>query len=384
MTRSRDWILVAALAMVLAVTGSVRPDGRKDEPKPTTKNATELTCKVYALDNLTARSADPSLGEWVTKTIPEVIDPGSWSTQGGSGKLGYYPQGKLLVVSHEAAVQTKVSAFLDNLKNALPTKRAASEKPRDKYAVVPARLTSRDMDPDLPSPEPIVVPYFEPARHYGHLLLEGVSVKENQLKLKKFSIVYRGDGLIDETLAKLIKALNKPIATPDAPKSAEPIPAPSRTPPLVPGTRPPTPPVTSPAEDEETTRADLPLPKKAQRPRQQTSKPANKTRVVQAKYAPVPRPATPDMPVIQPIIPDEAPHYAHLVVEGLAFSGNEVKLKKLSIVYRGDGIIDENVAKVIKMMQQHAPGCGCGAGLSVPSAFYLLSPSSYVPAGTER
>lgn len=572
MTRSRDWALVAALAMVLAVTGRVWPDGRKDTAAP--KGTQQV--KVYALGYLATRAGDPAIGTWLAKTIPQVIEPGSWSSGGGAGTLCYYSQGKILVVSHEAGVQEKVRAFLDNLKAELPreTKAAAKDKSSSaKPVIIPARLSSPDQDPALPTMDPAFVPQVvnEPARHYGHLLLEGVSFKENAFKLKKFSIMYRGEGLIDDTLAKLIKSLNKQSPTPPRSNSNPAVPVPT-----VPETKPEAKPVEDDSEPEPTaavskfrtiyhskhtmyvpvkiepdvrpklsevrlyvkqpggkwqlhqtispretyftydapndgafllnvqtvskrgelvppninkvqpsmkvvvdsqpptialkrakgadgkprilceiedanpdpssikiqyrdhggieqeldadpTRPGLfrvpnanlskqtvkvsasdrcgntvtreamlsslendrdvaenvPAPKKARRPAP-TSK-ATKSTFVQSRYAPAPRLAAPERPTVQVILPEEARHYAHLVVEGLNYSEKGVDLKKLSVVYRGDGIIDSNVAKVIKAMQGYAPRWsmqGCGTSATRTKLLIPVETSSPAPLPT--
>lgn len=372
MTRSRDWAMVAALALVLAVTGRVWPDGRK-ESGPTA--GPQL--KVYALAELATRAGDPAIGDWLVKTLPQVIEQGSWATDGGTGTLNYYAQGKILIVSHDAGVQDKVRAFLDNLKSELPRQPKNTDKSSSiRPAIVPARLSAPDQDPTLPAPDPAFVPQImnEPARHYGHLLLEGVSFMENEFKLKKFSIMYRGEGLIDDTLAKLIKSLNKQSATPPGKRgSGQP------TPTLQEPTTPP--PASSPSPDEDEPSISrqspslehVPEPKKARRPAP-TAMPA-KSIVVQSRYAPAPRLAAPEHPMVQVVLPEEAKHYAHLVVEGLTYSEKGLNLKKLSVVYRGDGIIDSNVAKVIKAMQGNMPvfgmdGCtpNCSPVLTPPTA----------------
>lgn len=393
MTRSRDWALVAALALVLAVTGNVWPDGRKETAAPNesaNKAGTELTCKFYSLGGLFARTGDPAIGEWLAQTIPQVIETRSWSAEGGPGTLRYYAHGKILIVNNEPAVQEKVRTFLDTLNNELPRnrKQAAKEQPATgKSAVVPARLTSPDQDPTLPAPDPAFQPQLvnEPARHYGHLLLEGVSIKENEFKLKKFSIMYRGEGLIDDTLAKLIKTLNKQNIAPMTPANDGP-PRQAPPPPLKSGVKPTSPrpadsPATEPEDDEPTIGwrtldkpERIPAPKKARRPTQSSKA---KSTFVQSRYAPAPRLAGPDRPMVQVILPEEARHYAHLVVEGLTYSDKGVDLKKLSVVYRGDGIIDSNVAKVIKTMQGYAPRWSV-EGMTLPSPMYLSSPPRYM------
>ncbi|MBM4073320.1 MAG: hypothetical protein FJ271_31015 [Planctomycetes bacterium] len=390
MTRSRDWALVAALALLLAVTGRVWPDGRKQ----TAASKDKQQVKVYALGELATRAGDPAIGDWLAKTVPQMIAPGSWSPDGGAGTLSYYAQGKLLVVSNEPAVQNQVRAFLDGLKKELPRGKSVSAKEKPaagKAMIIPVRLSAPDQDPTLPVPDPAFQPQFmnEPARHYGHLVLEGLAVKENEFKLKKFSIMYRGEGLIDDTLAKLIKSLNKPSSSP-APAT---VPGQPATP-LEPGAKPVSPgPVDGPAsmpEDDEPAigsrtsnsekPAKIPAPKKARRPAS-TAKPTKST-FVQSRYAPAPRLAPPPAPpMVQVVVPEDARHYAHLVVEGLSYSEQAMGLKKLSIVYRGDGIIDSNVAKVIKAMGV-VPGVHVEQAI-VPEARgpLELSPSGKTPKG---
>ena len=69
MTRSRDFAMVAALALVLAVTGRAWPDGRK-EAAPTAKPHV----KVYALGELATRAGDHHV--IVSDAIFEVIYKG--------------------------------------------------------------------------------------------------------------------------------------------------------------------------------------------------------------------------------------------------------------------------------------------------------------------
>src|SRR6516164_9421592 len=106
MARSRlGGLMVMSLVLVLAIAQTARSDDSKPTTKPVASpQATppetgfpplsvpfsvakdESVCRVYSLREM---SQDPNFGWWVAKTIPEVIQPGSWSQAGGKNVLRY-------------------------------------------------------------------------------------------------------------------------------------------------------------------------------------------------------------------------------------------------------------------------------------------------------
>src|SRR5262249_34751838 len=69
-------------------------------------------------------------------------------------------------------------------------------------------------------PRTFPAPTAQP-KHLFHIILEGLEVKQGEdvpeMKLKNFTLRYEGEGIIDSTVAKLIKALNKQGAPPASP-----------------------------------------------------------------------------------------------------------------------------------------------------------------------
>ena len=158
---------------------------------------TESTCKIYQLSHL---GDDPSLGKWISETIPAVIEPGTWNRAETLGKctLTYYAPGKILVVSHTSAVQEKVAAFLKDVKSSLPKEQQkAGSKLRNKLSneqsVIPAKFTVcnpvQPVEPVTASacPYPVPAPVSRP-KHLFH-----------------FIIRYEGDGIIDDSVAGVMK-----------------------------------------------------------------------------------------------------------------------------------------------------------------------------------
>lgn len=91
-------------------------------PRPAVRTAGS-GCVVYPLHDLGGGAA---LARWVAETIPQVIEPHSWSGAGGQGALAYHAPARLLVVYQTPAVQRQVSGFLAGLKRALPAEGAAA------------------------------------------------------------------------------------------------------------------------------------------------------------------------------------------------------------------------------------------------------------------
>ncbi len=138
----------------------------------------ETTCAIYALKDL---GDDPKLGEWIAETIPQVIQPGSWDQKDTKHRITYYPQGKVLVVYHNAAVHTEVVAFLNGLK-----KSAAAGEGKDRDAgedlftrsegnARSLECTRRRMpvapSPSYPVPQPLAAP-----KHLFHMIVRAEGV----------------------------------------------------------------------------------------------------------------------------------------------------------------------------------------------------------------
>ena len=152
-------------------------------------DASKSNCKIYSLADL---GDDANLGKWIADTIPQMIQPGTWSGADGKSKLSYYAPGKVLVINQTAAVHTQVDEFLQNLKKSLPQKAAVK---RDAQ-VVPAQFTvpDRAVVPMSPS-QAYPVPYPPAApKHLFH-----------------FIIRYEGEGIIDANVVKFAKALSEQV-----------------------------------------------------------------------------------------------------------------------------------------------------------------------------
>jgi hypothetical protein len=162
----------------------------------------DLTSKIYSLSDL---GDDPNLGKWIAETIPKVIQPGTWTQDGtpeGKDKcvLAYYAPAKILVVYHTPAVQTKVQAFLANLKESLPQEK---EKPTGKsrkamgseHSVVPSNY--EELGP---------VKAVEPAK-LSKSSYPVPSRAQQPKHLFHFIIRYEGEGIIDDNVAGLLKEI---------------------------------------------------------------------------------------------------------------------------------------------------------------------------------
>jgi hypothetical protein len=231
MARSRFWGLTL-VSVALAIT--IIQTGWSDDPRTGKLPATlspprtpaqltsaapmEPTCQVYALGEL---GNDANLGKWIAGTIPEVIQPGTWTpaalSAGTTGKrfLSYYAPTKTLVVYHTPAVQAQVEAFLKNLKKALPQERAATRPARtaaQEQGVVPAIYATpsvvKTSDPTTAPKVSYPVPY--PPQSPKHLF--------------HFIIRYEGEGVVDSTVAGLLKEIygGKNAASEDAGAKAKP------------------------------------------------------------------------------------------------------------------------------------------------------------------
>src|SRR5262245_423627 len=106
------------LAVTLLFAGTATADGTKDAVcagccalevcASMLTSATTKTCKVTSLADL----GDAALADWVAKTIPSVVAPGTWNGTAGQAPISYYAPARILVVHHTAAVHTEVEAFI--------------------------------------------------------------------------------------------------------------------------------------------------------------------------------------------------------------------------------------------------------------------------------
>jgi hypothetical protein len=187
------FLAVALLALTLAgnSTQTARTQSeRTTYTVPLTQKpaAEDRSCVIYSL---TDRGFDADLGKWIAETIPQMIEPTSWQTKGGSGALSYYAPKNVLIVNQSAAIQSKVEGFLKDLKASMPKASAtyvSGLKPA-RAKVVPADY--RESEPLPPSSYPVPAA-VKPPKHLFH-----------------FIIRYEGDGIIDDNVVKFMKAQTK-------------------------------------------------------------------------------------------------------------------------------------------------------------------------------
>jgi hypothetical protein len=206
MALCRCWGLIA-LSVVLANLQNARSQGQftctlvLQDIAPGDKK--DLTCTVYALDSL---ARDPGFAKWVADTIPEVIEPGSWGRAGRPAgtkerpRLVYNAPAKILVVYQTPAAHTKIAAFLQDLKKAVPHTQGravvgATASAAGGQAVVPAGyaapalIRSSEAPASPKSTYPVPAPAQQP-KHLFHLIIR-----------------YEGEGIVDSNVAELFKSL---------------------------------------------------------------------------------------------------------------------------------------------------------------------------------
>jgi hypothetical protein len=209
MARSR-FVVLTVVAVIL--TGVLIPtawsdgdktDKRSTPPYTSVSDKTEFTSKIYPLNDL---GDDPNLCKWIADTITRVIQPGTWSKEGpteGKDKcyITYYAPAKIMVVYHTPAVQARVEAFLKDVKKSVsqdPEKGTADNKSgRNAMTVVPAKY------------EEVV-----PAHPVDHVVQQrpGYPVPSRAQAPKHlfhFIIRYEGQGIVDDTVADVIKDVYK-------------------------------------------------------------------------------------------------------------------------------------------------------------------------------
>jgi hypothetical protein len=215
MARSR---IVCLEIMAFAVTLTLAATAAADEPKienafrraaiqakPATiaADAKGLTCTIYSLTGL---GGDPSLGQWISETIPEVVAPTTWQHVGGEGRLSYHGPAKILVVYQNAAVHNQIDAFLNNIQKALPQGKQGpgtfTQPPAPKMgrmatgddSVVPTQFTITDLNKQTDTAVnkstayPVPAPLQQP-KHLFHVVIR-----------------YEGDGIVDTNVVDLVKS----------------------------------------------------------------------------------------------------------------------------------------------------------------------------------
>jgi hypothetical protein len=198
MTRLRfggsTW-LAFALAVALLQAGQAHPQSTHLNSAYTVDASTDAGERCYKIYSLDEMGDDPGFGEWIASTIPEVIASGTWK---GPGVIRYYAPKNILVVCHTAAVQAKVDAFLKDVKKSMPGEKKATaamrKVPLPGLEVVPASYRAPALLKAYgPSPEPSLsypVPtQAKPPKHLFH-----------------FIIRYEGEGIIDDSVVKAMKA----------------------------------------------------------------------------------------------------------------------------------------------------------------------------------
>jgi len=206
-----------ALVLVLSQTGMAQSQNGFTTKASLTLSSADSSDRSYKIYSLAELGGDPGFGEWIAQTIPEVIATGTWK---GPGVIRYYAPKNILVVCHTPAVQAKVDAFLKDVRKSLPeAKRATAAAPKSSgldREVVPAayrapallKTSPSTSDPTLSYPVPAQA---KPPKHLFH-----------------FIVRYEGEGIIDDSVVKVMKAYiqaEKKAAAAAAPVTAESAPA---------------------------------------------------------------------------------------------------------------------------------------------------------------
>jgi hypothetical protein len=191
-------------------------DFRRTRLSMITQSAGAAVRKTYALGDI---GDDPSLSAWITATIPQIIQPGTWNAGEAHDKrvLSYFAPAKILVVLHTPATHVEIEEFLRSVKKSLPQGRAAATAPQSANVasdLTPAQFTTPVAQPLLSS-QPAI-----PLTNYA------VPAQRQQPKhLFHFIIRYEGDGVIDANIVDFMKAFPKDDPSPNAddkPRGLEP------------------------------------------------------------------------------------------------------------------------------------------------------------------
>ncbi len=223
------FMAVALLALALAgnstQTGRTQSATYYPSATPTKPTADDRSCTIYSLNDM---GYDADLGKWIAESIPEMIEPSSWQSQGGSGALRYYAPKNILIVKQSRAIQSKVDGFLKELRTSLPKASATNSSKRPIRAGVvpvehrePALLrTSNPVSDAQPYPVPTAV---KAPKHLFH-----------------FIIRYEGDGIIDDNVVKFMKTQLQGAQSPVGVGLRSTVPCAPQAPPAVSEAPPPT------------------------------------------------------------------------------------------------------------------------------------------------
>jgi hypothetical protein len=206
-------VLAAAHLQSAWAQTSSSPDWAVQLTKANTPSSSDTTCIVYSLSSM---GAEAGYVKWIAESIPEVVEPATWSQAGGVGRIRYFAPSQVLVVHHTAAVHAKVDSFLKDLRKATPPAKLAlpatygevlTEMPR----VVQAQYT----EPPVSRPAAaagatyLVPPPLSQPKHLFHLIVR-----------------YEGDGTNDGSVSGLLKDLTaSSVAKDDGGDKANPAPA---------------------------------------------------------------------------------------------------------------------------------------------------------------
>lgn len=193
MLRLRTIWLAVLVASLTAI-----PAAAQGQRNLTSQSATQNTgsttpvLSVYALSDF----SDASFAQWVSETVPQVIQPQSWRNAGGVGVLSYHAPSRVLVVYQVPQVQAQVDEFLTNARKAQgsPVSAGRSVKPAADVLraqhTAPGVLQAVDAVPVTPAP---VNPYPVPPQ------------TKQPKHLFHFIIRYEGEGLIDSNVVDFFK-----------------------------------------------------------------------------------------------------------------------------------------------------------------------------------
>ncbi len=242
-----SWLVTVA-ALCFVATNVQAQNHRENRREPVNsaiskKVGSDLSWKVASF---TDAGVSPEYGAWIAKTIPEVVQPGTWTQDGGDGRLCYNAAENVLVVYHTPSVHAQIESLVTLLaKNqtiAKPMARpvpivrteAGTEESSDRQSAMPTLLASGLglTVPPPPPPPTVGVPAkpalparlaqasvnFQPPsakspRHLIHFILDGLTYdlgknddSSGQLKINNFTIRYEGEGFIDSNIVNFARA----------------------------------------------------------------------------------------------------------------------------------------------------------------------------------
>jgi hypothetical protein len=207
----RPTIVTLFLSAVAFLIG--RTQGQSAPPECTSRNPCQScdfgttnddSCTIYSLKEM---GHDAEFCKWIAETIPQVIEPGTWSrpeTTERKRVVRYYAPRQILIVYHTPAVQARVEGFLKELKKSSTegfstVRGTAAKNPEVFHADFQERAPANHV-PDQGSTYPVPPPAKQP-KHLFH-----------------FIIRYEGAGIIDSNVADVIKAqLRKDSGKAEAP-----------------------------------------------------------------------------------------------------------------------------------------------------------------------